>query len=62
MSGAEVRLEYDVEKRDFAGRLLAYVYVGRLFVNKELVELGFAEVDTETANIRYRKLLFRAQR
>ncbi len=62
VSGAEVRLEYDVEKRDFAGRLLAYVYVGRLFVNKELVELGFAEVDTETANIRYRKLLFRAQR
>jgi len=62
VSGADVRLEYDVHKRDDAGRLLAYVYVGRLFVNKELVDLGFAEVDTETENTKYRRLLFRAQK
>jgi micrococcal nuclease len=62
VGGADVRLEYDVEKRDAAGRLLAYVYVGRFFVNKELVDLGFAEVDTETRNIKYRKLFFRIQK
>ena len=40
----KVRLEFDVEKKDHEGRLLAYVYVKNVFVNGELVRLGCARV------------------
>jgi len=43
-----VRLEKDVSEKDAYGRLLRYVYVQEngeeIFVNKELVEKGYAEV------------------
>lgn len=42
VEGKSVRLEYDVETRDRFGRLLAYVYVGEVMVNEELLTLGFA--------------------
>src|SRR5208337_3312210 len=32
----KVRLEFDVERKDQEGRLLAYVYVKNLFVNAEM--------------------------
>lgn len=38
-----VRLVKDVSDRDVYGRLLRYVYVGDLFVNRALVEQGYAE-------------------
>ncbi len=38
-----VRLVKDSSDRDQYGRLLRYVYVGDLFVNKALVEQGYAE-------------------
>ncbi|MFZ9696204.1 MAG: thermonuclease family protein [Ilumatobacteraceae bacterium] len=42
--GTKVRLVRDAESRDRYGRLLAYVYLvdGNVFVNHELVRLGFA--------------------
>ena len=42
--GTRVRLVRDVEARDRYGRLLAYVYLAdtNVFVNRELVRLGFA--------------------
>ena len=40
--GKEVRMEKDVSETDGYGRLLRYVYVGDLFVNAELVRLGYA--------------------
>jgi len=40
--GKEVGLEKDVSETDQYGRLLRYVYVGDLFVNAELVRLGYA--------------------
>lgn len=40
--GKEVRLEKDISETDQYGRLLRYVYVGDLFVNAELVRLGYA--------------------
>ena len=48
-----VRLEFDVERRDYYGRLLAYVWDdGRLF-NRALVKRGFATVSTYPPNVRY---------
>lgn len=38
----QVTLVFDRELRDVYGRLLAYVYVGREFVNGKLVQGGFA--------------------
>jgi micrococcal nuclease len=43
VEGRELRLVYDAEPRDHYGRLLAYVYVGDLFVNAELIRQGYAK-------------------
>lgn len=53
VEGKKVRLEYDVEKKDKYGRLLAYVYVDDIFVNAELVKQGYAQVMTIPPNVRY---------
>ena len=42
--GRQVRLEFDVSRRDRYGRTLAYVYVDDTFVQGRLVEEGLAEV------------------
>jgi micrococcal nuclease len=45
LSGARVKLVFDVERRDRYGRLLAYVYVGRELFNLTLVRLGYGRAD-----------------
>jgi len=57
-----VELEFDIEKRDHYGRLLAYVFVGKTFVNAELVKAGYAYVYTNPPNVKYRKLFLRLQK
>lgn len=47
LTGKEVRLEFDVERSDRYGRLLAYVYLGDQFINRELVRYGYARAYTE---------------
>ncbi|HEY3435433.1 MAG TPA: thermonuclease family protein [Solirubrobacterales bacterium] len=42
VEGRRVTLVFDVELRDVYGRLLAYVYLGKRFVNAELVRRGLA--------------------
>lgn len=51
--GREVQLEFDIEKRDVYGRLLAYVYVGDLFVNGSLVKSGYARPVRYSPNVKY---------
>ncbi|MEX0620346.1 MAG: thermonuclease family protein [Solirubrobacterales bacterium] len=46
----EVRLVFDQEMRDRYGRLLAYVYVGNLMLNAELLRKGFAQTLTISPN------------
>jgi micrococcal nuclease len=53
VEGQTVRLELDVQQRDRDQRLLAYVYVGDLMVNAELVRQGYAQVATYPPNVRY---------
>ncbi len=43
VQGQSVRLVKDTSDRDQYGRLLRYIYVGDLFVNRALVEQGYAE-------------------
>jgi micrococcal nuclease len=42
VTGRRVRLDFDAERRDVYGRLLAYVHLGRRFVNAVLVRRGLA--------------------
>ncbi len=55
LRGERVRLVRDVEERDRYGRLLAYVYRARdgLFVNAELVRLGFAQPLSIAPDVRF---------
>jgi micrococcal nuclease len=59
VEGKTVRLELDVQPWDPYQRLLAYVYVGDLMVNAELVRQGYAQVATFPPNVRYQDM-FRA--
>jgi len=56
VKGKMVRLESDVENKDSYGRLLRYVYVDDLFVNSEMIRLGYARVDEFKPNVKYSSL------
>lgn len=48
-----VRLVFGVERRDVYGRLLAYVYLGRRFVNAALLRRGLARTLAIAPNTRF---------
>jgi micrococcal nuclease len=56
-----VRLVFGVERHDAYGRLLAYVYLGRRFVNATLVRRGLARSLTIPPNDRYAPLFRRLE-
>jgi micrococcal nuclease len=56
-----VRLVFGVERRDVYGRLLAYVYLGRRFLNAELVRRGFARTLAIAPNTRFAERFARLQ-
>lgn len=63
LEGERVELEFDVERVDRYGRLLAYVRTedGELF-NETLVREGYAQVATFPPNVRYESLFLMRQR
>ena len=61
VDGKTVNLEKDVSETDQYGRLLRYVYVGDVFVNAELVRLGFAQVSTYPPDVKYQSLFLQMQ-
>jgi len=62
VEGKVVRLEKDVSETDKYGRLLRYVWVGDLFVNAELVRLGYAQVATYPPDVKYQDIFLKLQR
>jgi micrococcal nuclease len=64
IDGEDVRLRFDVERRDRYGRLLAYVYRARdgAFVNAALVRDGYARTLTIPPNVRYADRFTKLQR
>jgi micrococcal nuclease len=62
VDGETVRLDYDAERRDVYGRLLAYVHLGDTFVNAELVRRGFATTLTIPPNDSFAGLFARLER
>ncbi len=64
VKGKLVRLEFDREKRDRYGRLLAYVYLvesGQM-INALLLKKGLAHVLLKEPNLKYRRLFIKLQR
>lgn len=52
--GRQIRLEYDVQKRDRYGRLLAYAYLeDGTFINAKILEEGYGQVMTVPPNVKY---------
>jgi micrococcal nuclease len=62
VEGERVRLVFGRERRDVYGRLLAYVHLGDLFVNAELVRRGYATTLTIAPNDRFAELFARLER
>lgn len=60
--GQTVRLEMDAQEKDPQGRMLAYVYVGDLMVNAELVANGYAAVAISPPNVLHEEMLQHLQR
>lgn len=60
--GKRVKLEFDKEKYDDYGRILAYVYVDSVFVNKKLVEDGLAQVFIKKPNDKYKSVIHEAEK
>jgi micrococcal nuclease len=61
LEGKRIRLVFGVERRDVYGRLLAYVHLGRGFVNALLVKRGLARTLTIPPNNRFAPLLRRLE-
>ena len=55
VDGKRVRLEFDLEKTDKYGRLLAYVFIPKneVFLNAEIIKQGYAEVMVIPPNLKY---------
>ncbi len=53
VEGKVVKLEKDVSSTDKYGRILAYVYVGDIFINAYLVQEGYAQISTYPPDVKY---------
>ena len=63
VEGKTVRLEFDVQRRDKYGRLLAYVFLeDGTFVNAELLKQGYAHLLTIPPDVKYTDLFVQLQR
>jgi len=61
VAGKKIRLELGFPPRDKGGRSLAYIFVGKLFVNLELVRQGYAHI-RHPLRRKYRDDFLQAQR
>ena len=59
----KVRLEFDKEKYDRYGRLLAYIFLlDGTFINKKMIEKGYAYALPRKPNVKYESILLQTQR
>jgi len=61
VAGRTITLEFDVQTQDRYKRLLAYVWVGDVLVNEEIVKNGYAVIETIQPNLKYQDLILKAQ-
>lgn len=61
VEGKTVRLEKDVSETDKYKRLLRYVYVDQVFINKKLVDEGYAYAATFPPDVKFADLFRQSQ-
>ena len=62
VEGKRVRLEFDVQRRDRYGRLLAYIYLeDGTFVNARIMQEGYAQSMTIPPNVKYADIFLKLQ-
>lgn len=61
VAGRLVRLEFDVQRTDVYGRLLAHVFVDDVHVNYELIEQGYAQAFFISPNLQHHEAFLAAQ-
>ena len=57
VEGKKIRMEKDISETDRYGRLLCYVYVNDIFVNAEIVKLGYAYAKSYPPDIKHQQYL-----
>ncbi len=62
VEGKTVVMEVDVSQKDKYSRLLRYVYINGVFVNKLLAEEGYARASTYPPDVKYQKILREAEK
>lgn len=62
VGGKRVRLEFDKERFDPYGRTLAYVFVGDIFVNEQILRNGLAKALIIEPNDMYSERLLKAEK
>lgn len=61
LEGKEIKMVKDVSETDRYGRLLRFVYLGDTFVNKKIVEDGYARVSTFPPDVKFQEIFLEAQ-
>ncbi|MFQ5508185.1 MAG: thermonuclease family protein [Leptospirillia bacterium] len=61
VGGREIRLEFDRERTDRYGRLLAYVYLDDMMVNEQMLLKGLARARAYPPNLHHQKRLKQAE-
>jgi len=61
VEGKEVELEKDVSETDKYGRLLRYVWLNGAMIDQELVQLGFARIETIPPDVKYEDIFKTAE-
>ncbi|MBW2364743.1 MAG: thermonuclease family protein [Deltaproteobacteria bacterium] len=62
LSGKAIRIEYDIQKKDHYGRILAYVYTADgIFLNNEMIKKGYAWNLFKGPNTKYSKVFLTSQ-
>ena len=56
VEGKNVELEFDVQKENEEGHLLAYVYVDMVLVNSWLIKFGYARIEIDINNNKFSKI------
>ncbi len=63
LANKDVGLEFDVQRRDRYGRLLAYVWLSdATMFNVQILREGYSQVLTVPPNVRYAELFLKCQR
>lgn len=53
VEGKSIRLEKDTSEKDKYGRILGYIYVDDIFINAEIVRLGYAHAKAYPPDIKH---------